>query len=65
MCSPYMVNTYKGSESIYNVMKLTVLGMLESSKSFSNTYVIVLMSTGCMCKTKELYGFMFSILYGS
>ena len=36
-----MVTTYKGSESIYNVMKLTVLGMLESSKTFSNNYFIV------------------------
>ena len=41
MCCPYMVTTYKGSGSIYNAMKLTVLGMLESSKSFSNTYFIV------------------------
>ena len=41
MYCPYMVTTYKGSGSIYSAMKLTVLDMLESSKTFSNNYFIV------------------------
>ena len=65
MCHPCMATTCKGIGSTYNVMKLTVLGMLESSKSFSKAISLYQCRLKSMCKAKGFYRLMLTILYGS